>query len=136
MNSKKSKNLFECKMESENEEQVCERLGIDNKTLRQYIGNHRVYAIKVMHDENRRKRKFLFPVFQFDGSQIIPRLSTALKYVSKDTHPAAINKFFLMPTDELKSRKVNGPISPRDWLIAGGAVVDVIRMIQELAESP
>ena len=72
------------------------------------------------------------PAFQFGPSGELPGLGKVLAAIDPSVHPGTVARFFLTPTIDLESPAANGPLSPRDWLLASLPVDDVVLLARDL----
>ena len=103
-------------------DEVARRLGVKGSRVRQRVGERSLYALDTSTGR-------VFPRFQFHAAGTLPGLGRVLAAFGPDAHPVGIARFFLAPTEDLESALLDGPVSPRDWLIAGlpvDAVVDLV----------
>ncbi len=106
--------------------QVAELLGVDQSRIRQRISQGTLYAIT---GENNVK---VLPRFQFTVSGALPVLEKVLPAINKDTHPIAVQRFFLTASADLYSDELKTNLTPRDWLIIGHNPDVVARMAADL----
>lgn len=86
-------------------------MGVDESRIRQRISQGTLYAIS--GDYNKK----VLPRFQFTDTGTLPGLEKVLPVINKDAHPMAVQRFFLTVSEDLYSKEMKAPLSPRDWLI-------------------
>ncbi len=91
--------------------EAAQRLGVNESRVRQRLAAHTLYGI-------RGHRGWLLPAFQFAERGEVRGLSRVLPKLRPDVDPLGVQTWFLLPTDELVHD--GEPLSPRDWLQAGG----------------
>ena len=103
--------------------QTADRLGIDASRVRHRIGSRELYAVGM----GTRRR---LPAFQFDdGGASLSGLGEVVRALPHDAHPLEVEGFFTSPQPELELRGV--PVSPREWLAAGGDVGPVVELARD-----
>lgn len=78
-----------------------------------------------------RGAQILFPDWQFDGAQTIPHLGAVIAALDPDAPAVLVRRFMEQATDNLD---IEGPISPRDWLLAGGDPAPVLQTAPHLGD--
>lgn len=94
--------------------EVSERLGVSSSRVRQLVGLRRLYAIDCSGGRK-------FPRFQFGPEGLLPASERILGAIRPDAHPIAIRRFFMQPTEDLRSDVLDEPLCPRDWLLLGNS---------------
>ena len=102
------------------EYQVAEQLGVSLNTVLERINQGSLYVIVTPSG-------YVCPPFQFFKNSTLPGLDVVLASLSPDTHPIAVQRFFLTPTADLESGGV--ALSPCDWLIQGHSPDPVVRLL-------
>jgi hypothetical protein len=99
--------------------QVAQRLGLDVSRIRHRLAERTLYGVKT-------PAGWRLPLFQFDPSTggVLPGLATVLTTLDPETHPVAIQRWFLHPDPDLE--REGRSMSPRDWLLHGGAPTAVV----------
>jgi len=92
--------------------EVAELLGVVPGRIRQRVTERSLYAI-----EGPKGR--VFPRFQFEGAGTLPALREVLQRIPSSAHPVAVERFFRIPTEDLRPDGTSGAMSPRQWLLAG-----------------
>ena len=72
------------------------------------------------------------PAFQLGPSDALPGINEVLAAIDPSVHPNTVKRFFLTPTADLESASVDGPLSPRDWLMASLPVDEVVLIARDL----
>jgi hypothetical protein len=105
---------------------VAERLAIDPSRVSHQTTAGDLYAYKLT------RGRPVYPDWQFQGKQVIPHLREVLAAVPARTHPVALYTFMTTPDSALLVG--DRPLSPRQWLDAGGAPEPVRELAQTLGE--
>ncbi len=105
--------------------QVADLLEVTTGRIRQRIDAGTLYAV-ASH------RGRVCPQWQFHEGTTLPGLDSVLKAVSPEAHPIAVQHFFLNISPDLESPMFDTPLSPRDWLISGHPVDEVVILAREL----
>ncbi len=115
------------KMTSEaySQKQAAELLCVTPGRVRQRIDERSLYAV-ASHKGR------VCPLWQFYEGKTLPGLEPVLKVISPDAHPIAVLHFFMTPSPDLASPILNTQLSPRDWLISGHSVDEVVILAREL----
>lgn len=93
--------------------EVAEATGRDASTVRHWVRDGALYALKVGGNGRR------LPRFQFtDDGRPLPGLRQVLGALPAGLHPLSVLGFFTSPKPELEIADV--ATSPRDWLAGGG----------------
>lgn len=100
--------------------QVARILGKDPSTIRHRVAKELLIAFG-------RGRGRRLATWQFDGTDTIPGVPQLAQAMRRDEHPLAVHNFMTSPNPNLMVG--DEPVSPRDWLIDGGAVEPVVRML-------
>jgi hypothetical protein len=107
---------------------VAKMMGMaDPSGVRQYIARRQLYAIA----DPRRKNVNRLPAFQFNNGSLVPRIREVLPSLPEGIHPVAVQGFFTTPQPELEGPD-EAPMTPRDWLIAGGDPEPVVALVANL----
>lgn len=99
--------------------EAAKRLGVDTSRVRQRIYARSVYAFK-------HQGSWLIPAFQLRRGRLVPDLDAAVSALPPTRHPVAVSRWFTTPNPDLVVD--DAPVSPIDWLVAGGAP-DVVASI-------
>lgn len=103
--------------------QAAHRLGVDGSRIRQRLAARTLYGVKLPEG-------WRLPIFQFDGDRLVPGISAVLPRLDPALHPLAVIRWFEQPNPDLV---LDGePVSPRDWLRAGGSPEAVIVQAADL----
>jgi hypothetical protein len=103
---------------------VAEQLGRDVSRIRQRTRDRSLWSLAGASGTR-------YPRVQFaaDGSEI-PGLGAVLQALPADLHPVAVLRWLTLPKPDLR---VDGrPVSPREWLLAGGAADEVVALADDL----
>lgn len=103
--------------------EVADRLKIDETRVRHRLAKDGLYSIKV---DGRHR----FPEWQFagDGTVLLPGLKQVIQALPDDLDPASVEGLMTSKQDNLLLQ--DSPVTPREWLQAGGSVDDVIDVIE------
>jgi hypothetical protein len=92
------------------------RLGVNPTRVRQRLAERSLYGFKHGHE-------WRLPAFQFDERGAVPGIEPVFARLDPDEHPVEVENWFTLPSPELE---LNGRlVSPREWLLAGGAPATV-----------
>ena len=113
--------------------QVAELLGISRGRVRQLSAHEHpgLYAFRGLRHEWR------YPPWQFFDGGALPNLRELLKVVSPAAHPISVSRFINQKIPDLKPPRLEKPLSPREWLIAGyelETVLEVTRACPSLSQ--
>jgi len=101
--------------------EVAERLGRKDASIRRSKAAGDLYALPSGGGRTTR-----FPVWQFDGKEVVPGLRGIVPAFPRHLHPLSIQTFMTTPHEELGAR------SPVHWLLRGGPVDVVVSLVDEL----
>lgn len=93
--------------------QVARLLGVDRSRVRQRLAARTLYGIK-------RTAGWRLPRFQFAEDRPLPGLEVVLARLRPEVHPLVLYRWFTTPNPDLVDGEGEDPVSPRDWLLAGG----------------
>lgn len=106
--------------------QAARRIGVDGSRVRQRLLARELYGI-------RERRGWLIPIFQFQGNLLVPGLDRVLPRLDPGLHPLAAVSWFTRPHPDLylpeDARET--PVSPREWLLAGGDPLIVASLAED-----
>lgn len=107
--------------------EVADRLQIDETRVRHRLAKDGLYSIKV---DGRHR----FPEWQFaeDTSTLLPGLKQVIQALPDDLDPASVEGLMTSEQDNLLLQ--GAPVTPREWLQAGGSVDDVIDVIEGIEQ--
>jgi hypothetical protein len=111
--------------EAYTQKQAAELLCVTPGRIRQRIDERSLYAV-ASHKGR------VCPLWQFFEGKTLPGLEQVLKAISPDAHPIAVLNFFMTPNPDLESPILDTQLSPRDWLISGHPVDEVVILGREL----
>jgi len=101
-------------------------LGTGESRVRQRLKEKTLYGVKAGR-ENR------FPVFQFEGGKEVPGIGEVLRHVDRSLHPVALSNWFTLPNPNLYlDGEEERAVSPREWLLSGGAPGVLVPLAEEL----
>ena len=105
---------------------VAERLGLDASSVRRRLAAHTLFGVMV-------DGAWRLPLFQFtdDGAAVVPGFA-ALAPLLAELHPLDVFNWFTTPHVDLVLGEEDERLSPRDWLLSGGLVEDLLPLIAEL----
>ena len=92
--------------------QAADRVGVDSSRIRHRIGAGRLIGWKD-------RGGWRLPAWQFTDTDVLPGLETVLAAMPSDQPALVLANFMTTPQEdfELEDR----PVSPREWLMAGGS---------------
>lgn len=101
-------------------------LGVSEGRVRQKVSAGSLYSARVRGERR-------LPRFQFSEGGEVPGMGEVARSVPGGVHPVALQNFFMSPNPDLYlDAEEEVPVSPRDWLLSGGAPEAVIPMAREL----
>ena len=101
-------------------------LGTGESRVRQRLKDKTLYGVKAGR-ENR------LPAFQFEGGKEVPGIGEVLRQVDRSLHPVALSNWFTLPNPDLYlDEGEERAVSPREWLLSGGAPGVLVPLAQEL----
>jgi hypothetical protein len=101
-------------------------LGTGESRVRQRLKEKTLYGVKA-GKENR------FPAFQFEGGKEVPGIGEVLRHVDRSLHPVALLNWFTQPSPDLYlEEEEERAVSPREWLLSGGAPGVLVPLAKEL----
>jgi excisionase family DNA binding protein len=102
---------------------AAERLGVAESRVRQRLNERSLYGVKV-------GRAWRLPLFQFTDAGDVPNIGPVLAALPEEIHPLAVEGWITTPKPDLW---LDGPTSPRRWLLAGGDPGPVIELARHVA---
>lgn len=112
--------------ESLSRAQVAQLLGIDESRVSHRLREGSLYSYPGASGRRR------YPSWQFAHGQALPHLGDVLTQVPAGTHPVTLRGFMTTPDDAL--RMDGAPVSPVEWLAAGGSAEPVAALAATLGE--
>jgi len=101
-------------------------LGTGASRVRQRLKDGTLYGVKAGR-ENR------LPAFQFEGGKEVPGIGEVLRHVDRSVHPVALSNWFTLPNPDLHlDEEEEGAVSPREWLLSGGAPEVLVPLAEAL----
>lgn len=102
--------------------QAADRISVDSSRVRHRIGDGRLIGWKD-------RGGWRLPAWQFSDDDVLPGLETVLASMPQDQPALVLAKFMTTAQDDLELG--DRPVSPRDWLLAGGGA----RRVADLASA-
>lgn len=106
-------------------EETARLLNVSTGRIRQRLAERTLYGIKSGHG-------YRLLIFQFENAGAVPRVGKVLRALDPALHPVAVLNWFTRPSPELLFDKGETPVSPRDWLLAGGHPDITIALAKDL----
>ena len=120
-------------------QEAARRLGVDASRIRQRLASHTLYGVRV-------DGMWRLPLFQFtdDGRRVIPGVGD-LAPAFEGLHPVDVATWFTSPHVDLvvgaggaagtardAADRTATNVTPRDWLLGGGAARPLLPLVEEL----
>lgn len=106
--------------------EAAERIGVSEGRVRQRLKEGSLYGIGT-------PRGHRLPAFQFTQSGEVPNVGAVLRSLDRDLHPVAAQNWLTLPDPDLYlAADEELPVSPREWLLAGGSPDAVVPPMGEL----
>jgi hypothetical protein len=103
---------------------AAKRLHVQESRIRQRLNEGTLYGFK-------QDGEWRIPDVQFEGDGPIHGIDRIVPHIDRSVHPLAVVTWLTTPTNDLL---YNGSaLSPRDWLLIGGAPDDVVALATGLA---
>jgi hypothetical protein len=102
--------------------QAAERVGVDSSRIRHRIGSGRLIGWKD-------RGGWRLPVWQFTDTDVLPGLEIVLASMPSDQPALVLANFMTTPQEDLELG--DRPVTPREWLMAGGSA----RRVADLAST-
>lgn len=103
--------------------QAAERVGVDASRIRHRINERRLIGWKD-------RGGWRLPAWQFDDDDVLPELEAVLVAMPLDQPALVLANFMTTPQEDLELG--DRPVSPREWLLAGGSPHPVAALAAEL----
>lgn len=103
--------------------QAADLLGVDKSRIRQRLHERSLYGIKA-------GRSWRLPQFQFTDAGPVPGMDVVLRRLPDSLHPVAVWRWMTTPSPDLVLE--DEPLSPLDWLRAGGDPGAAVELAAEL----
>jgi hypothetical protein len=100
---------------------AAERVGVDASRIRHRLSENQLIGWKD-------RGGWRLPVWQFTDDDVLPGLATVLAEVPEDQPPLVVAAFMTTP----QAAFGDPPVTPRDWLLSGGAPKRVASLISVL----
>jgi len=104
---------------------VSQNLNVTTSRIRQRIDSGSLYAIQL-------EKGRVCPAWQFYEGRTLPGLEQVLSVIDKSVNPLVIQRFFTTVSADLESDKLGTVLTPRDWLITGHDVNEVMLLAESL----
>ena len=98
-------------------------LKVDASRIRQRLRENSLFGI----DYDGEKR---LPRFQFERKQVLPGMREVMAALPADLNPLDVAEWFLSSNPDLEINAQEMPLSPREWLLKGHAVEEVVKLAQ------
>lgn len=107
--------------------EVAQLLGITPSRVSHRQSDGQLYAFRAGPG------RLLYPDWQFEkGAPVLPHLGRVLGAIEPGANPAALRRFMLTPDPDLLI--AGRPVSPRDWLLAGGDIEEVVSLVSSFGD--
>lgn len=103
--------------------QAAAMLGVDVSRVRQRLRERTLFGIDY-------EGEWRLPHFQFERKKVVPGLNDVLPVLALQINPLDVAVWFLEPNADLEADTV--PLSPRAWLLRGGAPAAVAALARHL----
>lgn len=102
------------------------RIGVSEGRVRQRLKEGSLHGVGT-------PRGHRLPAFQFTEDGEVPNVGAVLRSLDRDLHPVATQNWFTLPDPDLYlDVDEERPVSPREWLLAGGSPDAVVPPMREL----
>lgn len=107
--------------------QAAKRLGVNASRIRQRLAGPRrtLYGIK-------RDGEWRLSRFQFVRKGLLPGIGDVVAALDPKLHPVVVWRWFTTPNPDLLREGQDEPLSPLDWLRAGGDPDEVSTLAEDL----
>jgi len=105
--------------------EAAERLDVHPSRIRQRLRDRTLYGIRA-------DSEWRIPTFQFEDDRLVPGLGEVFSEIDPELHPAAVYRWFSLPSPDLHDEELDEDLSPRDWLITGRRVERVVQLARHL----
>lgn len=112
--------------ESLSRAQAAELLDVDESRISHRVRDGGLYSYPGASGRRR------YPTWQFANGEALPHLADVLAGVPHGTHPVTLRTFMTTPDDALLLHE--RPVSPVEWLAAGGPPGPVVALAATLGE--
>jgi hypothetical protein len=103
-------------------------LHVDVSRVRQRLRERSLFGIE--HEGSWR-----LPRFQFERRMVVPGLAQVLKSLPADLFPLDVVDWFALPDSDLQLDDDSAPLSPREWLLSGRPVENVVALARDLTRT-
>jgi len=102
-------------------------LGVEASRVRQRLLGRSLYGVKVGGE-------WRLPLFQFHDGKSVPGIEQVVESLDESLHPVAVLRWLTQPCPDLETDATGEDVrlSPRDWLLLGLPVEDVVALAREL----
>lgn len=108
--------------------QAAKLLRVDVSRVRQRLRERSLFGIEY-------EGSWRLPRFQFERRLVIPGLARTLEALPTDLFPLDLVDWFVLPDAELQTDGDPAPFSPREWLLSGRPVDDVVILARDLTRA-
>ncbi len=105
--------------------EVATMLDVDVSRIRQRIRERSLYGVGY-------EGEWRLPRFQFERNKVLPGLTEVLSALPAELNPLDVATWFLEPNIDLEADEDAPPLSPRAWLLRGGAPSAVAQLARHL----
>ena len=103
--------------------QAAAMIGVDVSRVRQRLRERTLFGIEY-------EGEWRLPRFQFERKKVLPGLNEVLPALPRQINPLDVAVWFLEPNTDLEATPL--PLSPRAWLLRGGAPAAVAALARHL----
>jgi hypothetical protein len=105
--------------------QAAKMLSVDVSRVRQRLRERSLLGVEY-------EGEWRLPRVQFERNKVLPGLPAVLAALAGDVTPLDVTSWLLEPSVDLEGRTDGRPLSPRQWLLRGGAPEQVVRLARDL----
>jgi hypothetical protein len=105
--------------------QAAKMLGVDVSRVRQRLRERSLLGVEY-------EGEWRLPRVQFERNKVLPGLPAVLAGLPADVTPLDVTTWLLEPNVDLEGRTDGVPLSPRQWLLRGGAPEQVAKLARDL----
>jgi hypothetical protein len=100
-------------------------LGVDVSRIRQRLRERSLFGVEY-------EGEWRLPRFQFERKHVLPGLGEVLAAIDPAANPLEVAEWFLSPNVDLERVDQELPVSPRHWLLRGGAPGRIAALARDL----